>query len=133
MRKVETLCLVDDDEIFTFLMRIIIEETNLVKKIQVFPNGVKALMFLEESLEGDVNDIPDIILLDVNMPVMGGWEFLEKYLLLLPRIPKKITIYVVSSSISYYDVEKARSITEVTDYIIKPITKQMIIKMIEAF
>jgi CheY-like chemotaxis protein len=131
MNTINSMCLVDDDEVFTFLTKIIIEETNRVKNVRVFANGLKAMLFLEDALEREPENIPDIILLDINMPIMDGWEFLESYLLLAPKIKKKVTIYVVSSSISYYDVEKAKSISEVTDYFIKPVTKEMFIEMFD--
>ena len=58
------------------------------------------------------------------MPIMDGFEFLEKYIMLEPKLGKKITIYVVSSSVSPADVRRINKISEVSDYIIKPITKE---------
>jgi hypothetical protein len=62
--------------------------------------------------------------------VMDGWGFLENYLLMKPAIDKKIYIYIVSSSINPMDVERARSISDVTDYVVKPITKNKFIDML---
>ena len=73
---------------------------------------------------------PEILLLDLSMPIMDGWEFLEEYILLSPKLDRKITIYIISSSISPYDIDKAKSISIVTDFIIKPISKE---KLIEIF
>jgi CheY-like chemotaxis protein len=63
------------------------------------------------------------------MPIMDGWQFLEEYILLQPTLGRKIIIYIVSSSISPEDIIRARKITAVTDYIIKPITKEKLIEV----
>lgn len=116
-----TLYLVDDDDIFQFLTRRIIEETKLVKEIKVFSNGLRALEFLK-SIQDIPEALPEIILLDLSMPIMDGWDFLEEYIMLRPFLGKKISIYIVSSSIAPSDIRRAQSISEVTDYIIKPVT-----------
>ncbi len=121
MPKINTLYLVDDDDIFQFLTRRIIEETRLVGEIKVFSNGLRALEFLK-SVQDTPEALPEIILLDLSMPVMDGWDFLEEYIMLRPFLGKKINIYVVSSSITPSDIQRAQSISEVTDYIIKPVT-----------
>jgi CheY-like chemotaxis protein len=73
-------------------------------------------------LENATEDrLPDIIFLDINMPVMDGWEFLNEFIKIKNNFEKKITLYVVSSSIDPRDLERAKSINLVTDYLIKPI------------
>ena len=67
------------------------------------------------------NLLPDIIFLDLNMPVMDGWEFLNEFLKIKNNLNKKITLYVVSSSIDPRDLERVKSFNMVTDYLIKPI------------
>jgi CheY-like chemotaxis protein len=56
------------------------------------------------------------------MPYMDGWEFLDYYTKIKPKLPKKITVYLVSSSVSEKDQVKAQAISDVSDYIVKPIT-----------
>jgi CheY-like chemotaxis protein len=126
MNKVKTLGIVDDDTIYTFLIKKTIEETNLVDMVKIFDNGLKALNFLKNNADNP-DSLPEIILLDLSMPVLDGWGFLEEYIPLSPKLGRKITIYVVSSSISPYDVAKAKSISSVTDFIIKPISKEKLI------
>lgn len=123
MRPINLVLLVDDDEIYKFIGSKIIESTNLVKRIKTFSNGEEAINFLKSNSK-NVDLLPEIILLDLNMPIMDGFEFLEKYILLEPKLGKKITIYIVSSSVSPADIEKINQISEVSDYIIKPITKE---------
>lgn len=130
MTTLKTLTLVDDDDIFVFLTTKIIEQTNLIDLIKVFGNGLDAINFLKEN-KNNVDALPDIILLDLNMPIMNGWQFLEEYNKLNPTIGKKITIYICSSSISPDDITRAKTISEVSDYIIKPITKDKLIDLIK--
>lgn len=129
MKSIKSLFLVDDDEIFTFLTKRTIEETQLVDQIKIFTNGQDAIDFLEKAA-GDKLLLPEVILLDINMPILDGWGFLEEFVLLKPHIGKKITIYVVSTSISPHDLERAKNISDVTDFIIKPITKAGLINIL---
>jgi CheY-like chemotaxis protein len=130
MNKVKTLGIVDDDKIYTFLVKQTIEETNLVDIIKIFDNGLDAIDFLKKNADNR-DTLPEIILLDLSMPIMDGWEFLEEYLLLSPKLGREITIYIISSSISPYDIAKAKGISLVTDYIIKPISKEKLIEIFE--
>ena len=66
------------------------------------------------------------------MPVMDGWLFLEEYVKLKPEIGKKITIYMISSSVDPVDIERAKKISDISDYIIKPITILRLKEIIEA-
>jgi CheY-like chemotaxis protein len=130
MSKIKTLSLIDDDDVFVFLTTKAIEQTNLVDLIKVFGNGLDALDFLKENIN-NVDALPEIILLDLSMPIMNGWQFLEEFTKLNPTIGKKITIYICSSSISPDDVARAKNINEVSDYIIKPIKKDKLIDLLK--
>ena len=130
MSQIKTLTLVDDDDVFVFLTTKAIEQTKLVDLIKVFENGLDALNFLKEN-KNNVDALPEIILLDLSMPIMNVWQFLEEYTKVNPTIGKKITIYICSSSISPDDVKRAKTISEVSDYIIKPITKDKLIDLIK--
>ena len=128
--NMKTLTLIDDDEIFVFLTKKVVAQTNLVDLIKVFGNGLDAINFLKENRH-NVDILPEIILLDLSMPIMNGWQFLEEFSKISPTIGKKIIIYICSSSISHDDISKAKSISEVSDYIIKPITKDKLIDLIK--
>ncbi|MBA3986853.1 MAG: response regulator, partial [Flavobacteriales bacterium] len=67
-----------------------------------------------------VENLPDIIFLDINMPEMDGWEFMDEFIQIQKSLSKKITIYIVSSSIAFQDTEKANRYKEISGYIIKP-------------
>ena len=73
-----TICLIDDDSIYQFTAKRIIELLNPLQKVLVFSNGKEAIDYFQASTQCN-NEIPDVIFLDINMPVMNGWEFLEAY------------------------------------------------------
>lgn len=130
MNPIRTLLIIDDDEVFVYLTKKTIQQTNLINLINVFGNGLDAINFLKENIDNP-DSLPEIILLDLSMPIMDGWDFLEDYLLLMPTLSRKINIYIVSSSISPFDIVKAKSISAVSDYIIKPITREKLIEIIK--
>jgi CheY-like chemotaxis protein len=131
MNKIKNITLVDDDDTFVYLTKIAISKTNLVDQIMVFGNGLEALTFLKEN-QKQKDILPEIILLDLSMPIMDGWQFLDEYSTFHSKMVKKITIYICSSSISPRDILRAKTINSVSDYIIKPITKVKLKNIIQS-
>ncbi len=127
-----TICLIDDDNIYQFTARTIIESTGLAKKIHSFYNGSEALLYFSSKENQQKEDLPDLIFLDINMPIMNGWEFLEEYRKLQPDLPKQIVLFVVSSSIDDHDRLKSKEYREVKDYIIKPVSRIRYQELIES-
>lgn len=130
MTTLKQLTLVDDDEVFVFLTTRMLEKYQLVDLIKIFDNGYEALVFIKENMD-NIESLPDIILLDLSMPIMDGWQFLDEFVKINPKIGKKITVFICSSSISPDDVARAKSINAVSDFIIKPMTKDKLIEMIK--
>ena len=121
--KIGLACIIDDDNIYVNLIKRIIKAKHLCQNLLVFQNGKEALNYFEALLNNlDKQNIPEIIFLDLNMPVMDGWEFLDNFIKIKNRLGKTITLYVVSSSINPIDRERAKSITSVKDYLVKPVT-----------
>ncbi len=129
MERVKQLALVDDDDVFVYLTKKTIQKTNRVDSIKVFENGLDALNFLKEH-SGEVDELPDIIFLDLSMPIMDGWQFLAEFEKINPKMGKEIHIYICSSSISPEDLAMSKSFREVSDFIIKPIYKEKLIDLI---
>ena len=130
MTPLKQLTLVDDDDVFVFLTTRLLEKHKLVDFIKIFDNGYDALVFIKENL-GNIEALPDIILLDLSMPIMDGWQFLDEFVKINPKIGKKITVFICSSSISPDDVARAKSINAVSDFIIKSMTKDKLIEIIK--
>lgn len=114
------LSLIDDDEIYQYGFKRTVEKSKFTKKVLVFSDGEQAINFMVDNIANS-QMLPDVIFLDINMPIMNGFEFMEEYIKLKPKLGKKITIYMVSSSINPSDIERAKKISDLTDYIIKPI------------
>ena len=125
------VCLIDDDKIYQFTARKILESTGLAKSILSFYNGSEAIGYLKENQSKEKDKLPDVIFLDINMPVMNGWQFLEEFHKITNSLKKVITIYVVSSSVDDCDIQKSRAYTTVTDYIVKPINRIKYQQLIE--
>ena len=120
MKKLGCICIVDDDEIFTFLLKKTLIKLDICNEITIYTNGQIAIDSLKHLM--DTNQIlPDLILLDINMPILDGWMFLDEYIKIKDRITKQIAIYIASSSISIGDINKAKDHTEVVDFLVKPI------------
>lgn len=117
------VCLIDDDNIYQYTARVILESTGLAKHIQSFYNGSDAISYFTDPENFVSETLPDVIFLDINMPVMDGWEFLEEYGKFYSSLPKPITIYMVSSSVNSSDMQKSRSYKAVSDYLVKPVSR----------
>jgi CheY-like chemotaxis protein len=125
MKKVNTLCIIDDDSVYQFLTTKVISETKLLDLTKVFSNGQEAIDFFRGA-QDTPTELPDIIFLDLAMPVMDGWDFLSEFIGMQPQLGKKIKLFIVTSSVAPSDMIRARSISTVSDFIVKPITKEKI-------
>ena len=120
---IELACIIDDDDMYTNLIIKMINIKKLSKNLLVFKNGKEALDYFRQSLKVvEKKSIPQVILLDLNMPVMDGWQFLtELGTYNFPEL-KNTTLYIVSSSINPADMERSKAIHLVKDFLVKPIS-----------
>jgi CheY-like chemotaxis protein len=130
MSKPFIICLIDNDEVYQYTVTRSLKAHDPAKKILVFSDGEQAMEFLINNVTNDEN-LPDVIFLDLSMPVMDGWQFLEEYTRLKPTIAKTTVIYVITSSFDPEDIARAKKISEISDYIIKPIKPEMIVGILE--
>lgn len=114
---------IDDDKIYHFLLKNLFKQNNIDVNPIFFSNGQDAIESIKQNK--DTGNLPDLILLDVNMPIMDGWQFLEEYSKLSGSLTKISTIYMISSSNDEQDLNKAKNFsTIVKEYFLKPICKE---------
>lgn len=120
------LC-IDDDPIALMLCKMVITKTGFSKNIITAKNGVEALNYFK-SLNGinEPENQPKIIFLDLNMPVMGGWEFLDHFITEEYLRYNTIKIIILSSTVDPADLQKAEKYPMVMDFLSKPISKEML-------
>lgn len=125
MGQVKNILLIDDDNIFNFLNKQIIMMDHFAESVHSHVNAVSALEELSSQCKAD-GEFPDIIFLDINMPVMDGWEFLEEFEKLPQKFPERCKIYMLSSSIDPNDIEKSKAYKSVKDFISKPLSEEIL-------
>lgn len=118
----KNVLLVDDDFVFTFLNKKIISSLKFVNEIDTAQNGQQAIELLNASAEND-RPLPDIILLDLNMPIMDGFGFLDAFKNLRLPLKDRIKIIIVTSSMHPEDVQRAKDYG-VTSYLTKPLKEE---------
>ncbi len=127
MKKIKTLYVIDDDKIYHFLFKNLLKQNSIDVATFFFPNGMEALEHIKNA---DKDNLPDLILLDVNMPIMNGWQFLEEYSKLMDGLPKHAEINMISSSNNEVDINKSRDFGNiVSNYYLKPISKEDLSKI----
>ncbi len=129
--KSVSVLLVDDDEINNFISIKLIKKALLNTEIMACLNGKFAIEQLSEIQRKDPEKLPDYILLDINMPIMNGWEFLDEYKRLNIDPLGKSKIFIISSSVFSNDINKARSYPLVKDFISKPLNVEKIKELFE--
>ena len=123
--------LIDDDQVYLFAATKTIEATGMAASVEVCTNGLDALEYLNKII-GSNGKLPDVIFIDINMPVMDGWEFLEEYKTLSTKIPSNIKIYILSSSVDKNDIMRAKEYLSVIDYVVKPVYKERFAEILQA-
>jgi CheY-like chemotaxis protein len=119
----KSICLIDDDSIYRMLVKRLISFGGLSHDVLEFSDGQEAYYKLRELYQlGD--SLPDVILLDINMPIWDGWDFLDEFIKL--GIEKFPEVYVVTSSTNHEEKEKARSYAIVKECIVKPFDMEML-------
>lgn len=119
MKKIKTLCIIDDDNIFTLVAKKIVNLVGFCEDTILLKNGREALDYFKE-LESKGSVFPEVLFLDLNMPLMGGFEFLNE----LEKIQgaEKTKVFIFTSSIDPDDQSKAKEFSVVEQFVEKPLT-----------
>jgi CheY-like chemotaxis protein len=128
MKKINLVCIIDDDPTHVFITKKYIELSGHVEKILVCMNGKIAFDTLYKLIT-DKETLPKIIFLDLNMPIWDGWQFLDEFV----KIPtdENITIYILTSSNDEADLDKAYQYSLSSSYLIKPINQKQLGNILE--
>jgi len=121
MKKLKDVCIIDDDHIFIYGIKRLMKEVNFGEDILVYENGKEALNGLKLHSEAG-KQLPSIIFLDLNMPIMNGWDFLDDFCKINASELNNTVVYIISSSVDPRDLVRIKSYSIVKDYILKPVT-----------
>lgn len=130
--KISNLCIIDDDPMSSFYIKRLAELGEVANIITIYNNAQGAIDHLLNYKKSSQN-LPDIILLDIYMPGLDGWGFLQEYKSIKDGLDKRMEIYVISSSTHPNDISRAKSIPEVKDYLQKPVTLEILKEMAASF
>ncbi len=123
--KLNCILLIDDDEPTNFLNELVIKQVDCAEKTVAVQSGQAALDFLKERINGGYPQ-PALIFLDINMPVMNGWEFLEEYKKLDSDQKAKMVMVMLTTSLNPDDKDKADTIDAIDDFVSKPLTAEIV-------
>ncbi|AFL81604.1 response regulator containing a CheY-like receiver domain and an HTH DNA-binding domain [Aequorivita sublithincola DSM 14238] len=121
--------IIDDDAINNFLTKMILKKSFDSVKVNDFKIPEDGLKFIESETSINESDGKTIVFLDINMPTISGWDFLEAFELLNPAIKEHYTIYILSSSVDPSDINRARTNPLVKGFLEKPLKKEVILKI----
>lgn len=125
--------MIDDDEPTNYLNRATLEETGCADRIEVAQSGQTALDYLRKSGEDASLPIPNLIFLDINMPAMDGWEFLNCYEELKKTQRAEVVVVMLTTSLNPEDEIRANSIPSISGFRCKPLTRPMIDSLLRVY
>lgn len=120
---VSHLCLIDDDRIYVQTMRMILEKVKPGLCLDVYQDSEQALARLQTIKP---EKLPQVIMLDMNMPKLDGWGFLDAMIPYSEQWGKMPRLYMVSSSVDEHEISRAKSHALVTGYLVKPISRKLL-------
>ncbi len=132
MNVLKQIMLIDDDEVYNFICSETIKKILNIKDIITYTSSQNGLNFLAKSI-ADKAQLPDLIFIDINMPILDGWSFIEEYQKMSSDIAQKVLIYIQSSSVYDEDIEKSKTYAVIDGFITKPLSLAQLMEIKEKF
>ena len=126
--QLNCVLLIDDDEPTNFLNKMTLEQAGCTRQIRIAQSGQEALDYLQHA-----GPRPDLIFLDINMPAMDGWEFLEKYRGLPPARKADIILIMLTTSLNPDDEKRTRTMPEVAGFENKPLSQDQLDNVLKKY
>lgn len=133
MSTLRRVVLIDDDQVSNFVCESIIKGERFADEVYSFEWASDALEYLKKTSETDPDNFPDLIFLDINMPGMDGWAFIQEYRKLPEEITQKCSLFMLSSAVDRKDIICAKSHEEVKDFFSKPLSPEILAIIREEF
>jgi DNA-binding NarL/FixJ family response regulator len=130
--KIPNLWIIDDDPMSSFYIKRLAELGELANIITIYNSAQGAINYLLHHKKTPEH-LPDIILLDIYMPEVDGWEFLIQFKNIEDQLIKKAAVYIISSSNHPRDLTRAETFTDVRAYFQKPVTLEVLKEMVDTF
>lgn len=126
MSTLKRVVLIDDDQINNFVCETIIKNNKFADEVLSFEWAEDALSFLCKTSEETPDSFPELIFLDINMPGMDGWSFIDSYRKLPEEITKSCNLFMLSSAVDRKDIITAKNMQEVKDFFSKPLSPEIL-------
>jgi CheY-like chemotaxis protein len=137
MKKINTILLIDDDKAINFITKMLIKKAEITDNIETVLNGQEALDYLTNSgkyeKEDNIYPKPMLVFLDINMPVMDGWEFAEAYSKLTPEQKGDTKIIMLTSSLNPDDKERALKLSAISGFQNKILTMEGLTEILNKY
>lgn len=129
MSETPLIWIIDDDDISKYVMKRNLRQLSVTNVIE-FPDSTQPLKILSDNFDS-TDKLPDVILLDLNMPILNGFQFMEEFKVANEKIKKDIQIYMLTSSLSSEDLDRAKLFPEILEYFVKPITLRNLARIVD--
>ncbi|GAA4281313.1 response regulator [Gaetbulibacter aestuarii] len=134
--KNRCLLVVDDDNICNLVTKTLIRKTGFTGHIEIAKNGNDGLDYLSKSLspnQKNLSPLPDLILLDINMPEINGWQFLDALDSFDQKIINDVSVVMVTSSVSPFDTKRAEDSKYVYEFVTKPLNEAKVKYLLDKY
>jgi CheY-like chemotaxis protein len=123
--------LIEDDDVTLMICKLRLKKSMFCNEVITTENGAEAIKYFEDQLllKEEIRKIPELILLDLNMPVMDGWEFLNEFEQKYQAIFNSVRIAVLSSSLDPDDEERTKNHPLIIGFISKPLTEENLLEL----